>query len=162
MNLLTRLITAVALSTLIATVLTVSASAAPANGIRVVVEGLRNDHGQVGCSLFNRPDGFPRDRTKKFRGTWAKIHGHSAYSADCDFAEVPKGAYAVAVLHDENSNGQPNLTWIGLPTEGYGFSNDAKPTFLPPSAPSYKAASFEYSGNGRLSIQVHIVYLRSH
>ena len=63
--------------------------------------------------------------------------------ARCDFADIPPGTYALAVIHDENSNGKLDTNWLGIPTEGYGFSNDAKALL---GAPSFAAASFAYDG----------------
>ena len=34
------------------------------------------------------------------------------------------GVYAVALYHDENANQKFDRTGIGLPAEGYGFSNN--------------------------------------
>ena len=122
------------------------------SGIRVVVKGLRNNHGRVGCSLFNSPEGFPRDKTKQFRGMWTQKHRRVAV---CDFAGVPAGTYAVTVLDDTNMNGKMDFDFLGLPTKGYGFSNDAKATLSPPS---FSAASFSYSGEGSLRVPINIVY----
>jgi hypothetical protein len=46
--------------------------------------------------------------------------------------------YAVIVFHDENDNGLLDENAMGVPVEGYGFSNDAQ-GFL--SAPSFNAAA---------------------
>jgi uncharacterized protein (DUF2141 family) len=144
-----------------ALVLSLSVSPAPSlcadsdSGIRAVVEGLRDNNGRVGCSLFNGPDGFPRDKAKEFRGMWTRKHNHVAV---CDFTGVPSGTYAVTVLDDSNTNGKMDFNFIGLPTKGYGFSNDAKATLTPPS---FGAASFSYSGAGSLTVPINIVY-RAH
>jgi uncharacterized protein (DUF2141 family) len=46
-----------------------------------------------------------------------------------------------------------DTNWLGIPTEGYGFSNDAKATLGPPS---FSAASFPYSGQDmKLTIRLH-------
>jgi uncharacterized protein (DUF2141 family) len=37
------------------------------------------------------------------------------------------------VLHDENENSKMDFNFLGMPLEGYGFSNDASGTFGPPS-----------------------------
>jgi uncharacterized protein (DUF2141 family) len=66
-----------------------------------------------------------------------------ATRARCDFEDIPPGTYALAVIHDENMNGKLDSNRLGMPTEGYGFSNDAK-AFL--RAPSFSAASFPYDG----------------
>ena len=53
------------------------------------------------------------------------------------------------------SNGKMDFNFIGLPTKGYGFSNDAKATLSPPS---FSAASFSYSGEGSMPVPINIVY----
>jgi len=63
--------------------------------------------------------------------------------ARCDFEDIPPGNYAMAVVHDENMNGKLDANWVGIPTEGYGFSNNAKALL---GAPSFSAASFRYEG----------------
>src|ERR1700691_1653203 len=150
MNRLSLLAAALALSIPIASAQSLRAT--EASGIRVVVKGLRDNQGRVGCSLFNGPDGFPRHKAKQFRGLWAQKHDHAAV---CDFTNVPAGTYAVTVLDDSNMNGKMDFNLIGLPTKGYGFSNDAKATLSPPS---FNAASFSYSGVGSLPVPINIVY----
>jgi uncharacterized protein (DUF2141 family) len=128
------------------------ASAGTSGQIRVVVRGLRNGEGRVGCSLFNHAEGFPRNREKEYREIWTPIHNGSAV---CVFDGITAGTYAVTVLHDENCDGKMDFNWIGIPTKGYGFSNGARATLLPPS---FDAASFEYDGERILSIAIDIVY----
>jgi uncharacterized protein (DUF2141 family) len=107
--------------------------------IEIEVVGLRNDTGQVSCSLFNSPDGFPRDG-KVVRRVWARIQSRKAL---CRFDGMPAGRYAAVVYHDENSNGEFDQNALGMPLEGFGFSNNASILFGPPS---FKSASFDYSG----------------
>jgi Uncharacterized protein conserved in bacteria (DUF2141) len=46
-----------------------------------------------------------------------------------------------------------STNWLGVPREGYGFSNDIKGLF---SAPEFSAASFQYDGhNLELTISLH-------
>lgn len=63
--------------------------------------------------------------------------------ARCDFEDIPPGTYALAVVHDENMNGKLDTNLLGIPKEGYGFSNDAKALL---GAPTFSAASFPYDG----------------
>ena len=51
--------------------------------------------------------------------------------ADACFALSAPGTYAVAVYHDANDNHHFDRTLIGLPAEGYGFSNNVVPLLLP-------------------------------
>ncbi|MEQ6890092.1 DUF2141 domain-containing protein [Halomonas sp. CS7] len=113
----------------------------PCSGIHVKILDINNSTGAVACALFASPVGFPTEflhsatniMVIKIRDTQAR----------CDFLSIPPGTYALAVIHDENMNGKLDANWLGVPTEGYGFSNDATARL---SAPSFDAASFPYGG----------------
>ena len=49
------------------------------------------------------------------------------------------GVYAIKMMQDINRNGKFDTSWLGLPLEPYGFSNNATP-FL--SAPSFDRTRF--------------------
>lgn len=40
------------------------------------------------------------------------------------FTGLAPGDYSVLVMHDENGNGRLDTNFIGIPKEGYGFSNN--------------------------------------
>jgi uncharacterized protein (DUF2141 family) len=61
-------------------------------------------------------------------------------------ANLPAGRYAVQAFLDENSNGEVDRGWFGIPKEGVGFSNDAKIRFSPPK---FAEAVFAFDGNAR-------------
>lgn len=46
---------------------------------------------------------------------------------------IPPGTYAVMAYQDENENGELDRNLIGIPSENYGFSRDARGKFGPPS-----------------------------
>jgi len=70
-----------------------------------------------------------------------------------DFESIPPENYAIAVIHDQNMNGKLDANFLGVPTEGYGFSKNAKGKL---SVPSFSAASFPYNGrNLNLTIRLH-------
>ena len=127
-------------------------AAAASNGIRVVVKGLRDNQGRVGCGLFKGPDGFPRERNKEFAGRWTPIHKQEAV---CFFKGAPAGTYAVTVLDDENMDGKMDFGPLGMPKKGYGFSNNAPARLSPPT---FDAASFKYDGQSSLTVPIDIVY----
>ena len=123
-----------------------------AAGIKVEVTGFRNENGKLGCSLFKGPEGFPRDGSKVFRHMWAPIQGGRG---ECFFAGVPAGDYAVSVFHDENNNGKFDMNWMGMPLEGYGFSNNVKPIL---KAPSFDDCEFHYDGTSIKQILIDMIY----
>ena len=60
----------------------------------------------------------------------------------------------IAVVHDENMNGKLDTNRLGIPTEGYGFSNGARAVLGPPS---FSAASFRHDG-GTLNLSIRLRY----
>ena len=113
----------------------------PCPGIHVKILNIRNSTGTVACALFESPEGFPNEYLHF--ATNIMIIKIRKSQARCDFEDIPPGTYAMAVVHDENMNGKIDTNWMGIPTEGYGFSNDAKALL---GAPSFSAASFLYDG----------------
>ncbi|MGC6485050.1 MAG: DUF2141 domain-containing protein [Candidatus Puniceispirillales bacterium] len=59
------------------------------------------------------------------------------------FAGLDPGTYSLALFHDENSNGELDTVFFGIPTEGHGFSNNASAPFGPPD---FNATAFEMTG----------------
>ena len=57
---------------------------------------------------------------------------------------IPKGNYAISIMHDLNSNGEMDFNFFGMPQEPYGFSNNLNPHFR---APRFKESQFYYDGN---------------
>jgi uncharacterized protein (DUF2141 family) len=97
--------------------------------LSVEVNAVRSNAGRVAVALFDSRDAFPEQR-KALRGALSKIDGARALVR---FVDIEPGVYAVAVLHDENQNSKMDFNFLGMPLEGYGFSNDAAVTFGPPS-----------------------------
>lgn len=107
-------------------------------GIRITVTSLHNEKGHVLVSLFKDGKGYPDDATKAFRKIKLDISGKKATVL---FTGLPAGNYAVSILHDENDDQKMNKTALGIPKEGYGFSNNVVGAFGPPS---WSRASFAH------------------
>jgi len=123
----------------------------PCPGIHVKILNIRNNTGTVDCALFESPAGFPS--AFLLSATNVMIIKIRKSQARCDFEDIPPGTYAMVVIHDENMNGKLDTNALGIPKEGYGFSNDAKKWFGPPS---FSDASFLYDGqNLDLTMSLH-------
>lgn len=130
---------------------TVSSAETACPGIHVKILGIKNSTGSVACALFESPAGFPSEFLHS--ATNVMIIKIRKAQARCDFEDIPPGTYAMVVIHDANMNGKLDANKLGIPTEGYGFSNDAKGVI---GAPSFKAASFSYDGqNLDLTMSLH-------
>ncbi len=120
--------------------------------LKVTITKLRSNNGVVLISLFKDGIGYPGDALKAYGKEKAYIVDKSATII---FKSVPPGNYAIAILHDENNNQKMDKNMLGIPKEGYGFSNNASAPFGPPS---YKKASFMHMANGETNIQVKSKY----
>ncbi|WP_415396168.1 DUF2141 domain-containing protein [Sulfurimonas sp. CS5] len=113
----------------------------PCSGIHVKILNIRNSTGNIVCALFQSPEGFPKDFLHF--ATNIIIIKIQDSQASFYFADIPPGKYAMVVIHDANMNGELDTNWMGVPKEGFGFSNKAKALL---SAPSFSASSFQYDG----------------
>ncbi|NTU58259.1 MAG: DUF2141 domain-containing protein [Chlorobiaceae bacterium] len=119
--------------------------------ITVNIDNLRSSDGKVGVALFKVKEGFP-DKTER------ALEGKSIAAGDhciVMFENVPYGTYAVSVLHDENGNGKMDKTFIGIPKEGFGTSNNPKIRMGPPS---FSESKFEL-GKGEVTLTISMNYL---
>lgn len=124
----------------------------PEEGIRVDVTNLRNNNGHVLISVFKEGSGYPDLPDKAIRKGRVVIKDKKAWIL---FTGLPAGSYAIAILHDENDDQKMNKTGLGLPKEGYGFSNNVMGAFGPPS---YSRASFRHSSNVLTKVSIKTRY----
>lgn len=104
--------------------------------VLVHIDGFRNQKGDAGVTVFKSPNGWPENNNKSLFHT-----GHSFTGDKTTIAlQLPEGRYAIAVLHDENSNHRLDRNLIGWPKEGFGFSNNPK---VGMSAPSFATAAMQ-------------------
>lgn len=97
--------------------------------IEVVVTGLRSQAGQVLLALFGSPEGFPGHTARAVATRAIPIR---TAQVTASFEDLLPGDYAVAVVHDANSNGKLDTTWFGVPKDGIGFSNNPRLLFGAP------------------------------
>ena len=84
--------------------------------LRIHVDGFRNTYGNLGTILFRSPDGWPEDKDKSFRRGPAPID-KTTRTAVAVWPNLPPGDYAVAAIHDENSNAKLDRTALMLRSE---------------------------------------------
>ncbi|MFT5778706.1 MAG: hypothetical protein ACI837_001662 [Crocinitomicaceae bacterium] len=120
--------------------------------LKVRVTGLRNSIGIVQFTIYNKDGTIPDEKFKKYyKKKTAKIVKNGSYTT---FYELPKGKYAINILHDENKNGKIDKGFI-MPIEGIGFSNFKSIGFT--NRPNFKKASFFLSSD--LTKTVKVIYM---
>jgi uncharacterized protein (DUF2141 family) len=98
--------------------------------LTVRIQGFRSEKGFARAALFKSGDGFPSESGKALLRVEAPVRGGEATLV---FREVPTGAYAVSVMHDETGDGTLDVSGLGIPREGFCASNDAVGVLGPPS-----------------------------
>jgi uncharacterized protein (DUF2141 family) len=91
------------------------------------ITGIEKARGEVRIAVFNSKDAFAKDA---FALAVVPVTGKIV---SWQLPELMWGSYAIAVYHDENRNTRLDTNILGAPTERYGFSNDARGLFGPPS-----------------------------
>jgi uncharacterized protein (DUF2141 family) len=112
--------------------------------IDINLKGLENSKGQIRIGLYDKEKTF-LDNDLVYKGKIVK-----ASSSNIKFENIPNGLYAISLYHDENSNNILDTNFIGIPKEGYGFSNN--PSSF--GAPSFEEAKFELNSDTTLNIEV--------
>ena len=103
-------------------------------------------------SLYNKDGSIPDDKfINYYKQQSSPIFNKSS---TLTFTNLPKGVYAVNVLHDENKDGEIDKGWF-LPVEGIGFSNLEKIT--PLNRPNFKKTKFNLEFDKQ--IEVKVIYL---
>ena len=60
--------------------------------------------------------------------------------------DLPPGTYAVSCFQDVNDNKKLDKNMVGIPSEPYGFSNNARPSFR---APTWGECTFNLPAGGK-------------
>jgi uncharacterized protein (DUF2141 family) len=112
--------------------------------VEVTIKNVQELKGTIRVSLFNNDQDFLKKAME------SKTASASASGATVVF-NVKPGTYAVSVIHDVNDNKELDKGFMGIPQEPYGFSNDARGKFGPPS---YESSKFAVAGDVKISIKV--------
>ena len=112
--------------------------------LTVSVSGLKNDAGSVKVGLYNSEGAFLKTT---YKSVASEIKNNQA---TVTFIGIPKGEYGISVFQDENSNGKLDKNMMGIPSEDYACSNNAK-GFMGP--PKYSDAKFSINNNSKINVK---------
>ncbi|HEY1035755.1 MAG TPA: DUF2141 domain-containing protein [Pseudoxanthomonas sp.] len=111
---------------------------AQAAKLTVVLQDVRTQTGLIKVALVDSQAGWD-GKAAPVQATGAPPSGEQATFV---FKDLKPGAYAVLITHDENGNGQLDTNMMGMPVEGYGFSNNPRVM----RKPTWDEARFELVG----------------
>jgi uncharacterized protein (DUF2141 family) len=116
--------------------------------LTVKVEKVSRRGGDIRLALYNEAS-WPNDDAEPVADLVVPANAPETIAT---FQGVKPGVYGLKLFQDENRNGRFDFNWLGLPTEKYGFSNDAHPIF---SEPAFSRTRFRLSA-GTNTITVHL------
>ena len=139
------------------------APAVTASELKITVEGIRSTQGTILIGLYDSletftraielsdKDGFLNDPN---RFAAVALRANAARKSAVVLTNLDPGQYAIILFHDENGNGKLDKNVLGVPTEPYGFSNNAQ-GFLGP--PAFKEAVMQITGSDK-AVRIVLIY----
>ena len=115
--------------------------------LKLVVANFESAQGDLQVSIFNSEKSFLKEK-EEYRIYRFKIGTESNEFAIDD---LPKGKYAMIIFHDKNSNNDLDRSFLGIPKEGYGFSNNVKPHL---SAPDFQDCCISLDNDTKVEIEL--------
>lgn len=99
-----------------------------AGDLEIAVGDVDGDAGTLRVALFDSAGTFMQSGSE----TGATFQRARPGTMRFVFTGLPAGRYAAAVFHDANGNGELDSNLIGIPVEGFAFTNGASGSFGPP------------------------------
>jgi uncharacterized protein (DUF2141 family) len=109
--------------------------------LEVTIKGLRNEKGNMMFQLMDEKEATVHQEIGK------PLKAGSGFVVP----NLKPGRYAVRYFHDENTNGKLDTNFLGMPVEGYGFSNNAAAKLGPPP---FKEWLFDLTENKKIELNI--------
>ena len=117
--------------------------------IKILVSNIEEKRGTIHYGVYNNSKLFPEE-SGKILGGYEEVSKVIENGLLID--DLEESNYAIAIFHDTNSNNKFD-TFFSIPTEKFGFSNNAK-VFLGP--PKFEDASIFVGQNSIVEIMIEL------
>jgi uncharacterized protein (DUF2141 family) len=124
---------------------------ARAADLTVKVDGLTNAQGKVVLAIDDSAAAWDDKAPDLASGSVPAAVGEVSYT----FKDLKPGTYAVGVFQDENNNGKLDTNFLGIPKEGFGFSNNLKAM----RKATFQEASFNVGADDS-TIVIHLAHIK--
>jgi uncharacterized protein (DUF2141 family) len=104
----------------------------------IVMEGFDTDAGTARVRLDASAAAYDRDEAGPRAAARPITEGTAIWTVDA----LPWGLYAARAFHDEDDDGSLDTNLFGVPSEPFGFSNDASARF---GRPDFDDAAFRFA-----------------
>jgi uncharacterized protein (DUF2141 family) len=122
-----------------------------AQDLTITLSNLNKNRGGVNVLLFNDAINFNKTVTKNAYAYF--VFNPSLENHSISLSDLPKGEYAIVVHQDENNNGKLDVNLLGIPTEGYGYTNAVGKT----KEAKFIDAKFKHSKSGVTTVDIKLI-----
>lgn len=116
--------------------------------MNIQINKIKNNKGEILVAVYNNSKGFPEEAGASIKTFSIKAQTGTAFIST---KELKPGTYAIALFHDVDGNRKLTTNIMGIPKEGYAFSNNASNMF---GVPSFKDASFKLNADTTITIDM--------
>ena len=121
--------------------------------ISVIIKDIKTPNGQILMGIYKDDVSFDKEIAyKKVQAFKTKISNGTLVVE----VKLEPGKYGISLMDDENFNGKMDYNFIGIPKEGFGFSNYYH-TGL--TKPKLKSFLFEVIENKNTKVEVKMKYM---
>lgn len=103
----------------------------------ILVSNIKTQKGTIKLALFNSKETYTNSKAVPYQAASSTITSKGTSIIVLD--NLPYGEYAIKLFQDKDNLGYLETNWLGIPKEGYGFSNN--PT-AQHGIPDYDAVKF--------------------
>ncbi len=115
-------------------------------GLVINVSNIKSAKGSILVAVYNNAEDYMKNPA------FSQIVPVTASGELTINSSIPFGSYSITIFHDVNDNRSLDTNFVGIPKEPYGFSNDAKAPFGPPS---FEAATVSFNeANSRIEVRL--------
>ena len=97
-----------------------TASILNAQTLSIKITNIRSKKGKIVVAVFKNNEAFKKEQTFMDK-SYSKCNVRNG--ALTIKLKLEPGIYGISILDDKNNDGEMEYNFIGLPKEGYGFSN---------------------------------------
>ncbi|WP_428229576.1 DUF2141 domain-containing protein [Flavobacterium sp.] len=101
----------------------------------IKISGIRSEKGQIIINVFRNSTDYEQGKVSKKLIFPKKSADNELMILNCD---LEPRIYGITLIDDENKNGALNKNIIGIPKEGFGFSNFFMEKMKKPSFDDFK------------------------
>jgi uncharacterized protein (DUF2141 family) len=121
--------------------------------VEITIKKIKNTNGTIRIGFFKDNASFDKETAFKSVPATKESLSNGVLKVK---TQLEPGIYGASLLDDENNNGKMDYNFIGIPKEGFGFSNYYHSGF---TKPKFQAFQFEVKAANTAKIEMVIRYM---